>query len=208
MIQSRNDLFLRERDRESLLARGPAAVHRDSKRWSAFDQAAGFFLLGLIYALILSWFGFRLGAAENDPAFFLITCLPGLLLWPAAGALLAFAHRPRGRWLCPAIVILQYLLTLDILTSSPHAEGRHLARAWTVARVGVLAIVAIFLIGQAALWGVYFIKRREAVGRGNPSCRITIAGAITAVIVLALLAAIVAVPARLIVVQQSALQEE
>jgi hypothetical protein len=198
--QSGKQLQPGKRDRESLLATGPAPPGPDQDRWSLFDQGAGFLLLGLIYALVLTWLGFGLAAGGHGPRFFLTACVPGLVLWPAAGASVAFAHRRFGRWVCPALIVIQYLLTLDIMTSLQREQARYMANAWSAARSVVLAFTAIFLIGQAALWVVYVIKRRRAAGRDLSRGRITIAGAMMAIVVVALLSAIVGFAARLVVV--------
>ncbi len=191
-----NSLDLQKLDRESLLANGPARANRDPHRWSEFDQGAGFLLLGLIYALALTWLGWGLAGRGHGPALFLAICLPGLLLWPAAGASLALAHRPFGRWVCPSVMVIDYLLTLDIINGSHHDDAQYLANAWSGLREYVLAFIAIFLIGQAALWATYVIKRRNAAGQNSSKASITIAGAMAAIIIFALLTAIVAIPVR------------
>jgi hypothetical protein len=197
--QSGNPLDLEKLDRESLLANGPARANRDLHRWSEFDKCAGFLLLGLIYALVLTWLGWGLAGGGHGTALFLAICLPGLLLWPSAGASLALAHRPFGRWVCPALVIIDYLLTLDIINGSHREDPWYLAKAWGGLREYVLAFIAIFLIGQAALWGMYAIKRRNAAGRNSSKGSITIAGAMAAIIIFALLTAIVAIPVRWVI---------
>jgi hypothetical protein len=199
-----NTLDLEKLDRESLLANGPARANRDPHRWSEFDQGAGFCLLGLVYALVLTWLGWGFAGAGHGPTLFFAICLPGLLLWPAAGASLALAHRPFGRWVCPALVVIDYLLTLDIINGSHREDPWYLAKAWSGLREYVLAFIAIFLIGQAALWVTYVIKRRKAAGRISSKGSITIAGAMTAIIILALLTAIVVIPVRRVIHENTA----
>ena len=199
MRASGNTLDLEKLDRESLLTNGPARANRDPHRWSEFDQCAGFLLLGLIYAVVLTCFGWGLAGVGHGPSLFLAMSLPGLLLWPAAGASLALAHRPFGRWVCPALVVSDYLLTLDIINGSHREEPWYLAKAWGGLREYILAFIAIFLIGQAALWGAYVIKRRKAAGRNSSKGSMTIAGAMTAIIIFALLTAIAAIPVRWVI---------
>jgi hypothetical protein len=196
-------LDLEKFDRESLLANGPAGANCDPHRWSEFDQCAGFLLLGLIYAVVLTWLGWGLAGAGHGPALFLAICLPGLLLWPAACASLVWAHRPYGRWVCPALVVIDYLLTLDIINGSHREDPWYLAKAWGGLREYVLAFIAIFLIGQAALWSTYVIKRRNAAGLNSPKGSITIAGAMTAIIIFALLTAIIVIPVRRVISHQN-----
>jgi hypothetical protein len=196
---SGNTLDLEKRERESLLANGPARANRDPHRWSEVDRCAGFLLLGLFYAFVLTCLGWGLAGVGHGPALFLAISLPGLLLWPAAGASLALAHRPFGRWVCPSLIVIDYLLTLDIINGSHREEPWYLAKAWGGLREYVLAFIAIFLIGQAALWGAYVSKRRNAACRNYSKGLITIAGAMTAIIILALLTAIVAIPVRWVI---------
>ena len=203
MRPSSSTLDLERLDRESLLANGPARENRDPHRWSEFDQRAGFLLLGLIYAVVLTCLGWGLAGVGHGPALFLAISLPGLLLWPAAGASLALAHRPFGRWVCPSLVVIDYLLTLDIMNGSHHEDTWYLTKAWGGSREYVLAFIAIFLIGQAALWGTYVIKRRKAAGGNSSKGSITIAGAMTAIIILALLTAIVAIPVRWVISEEN-----
>jgi hypothetical protein len=75
-------------------------------------------LLGLIYALVLGWLGVELTGGGHGPRLSLTACLPGLLLWPAANVALAYAHRPLGRWICPASILIAYLLGLGLISAS------------------------------------------------------------------------------------------
>ena len=162
--------------------------------WTTTDQAAGLFMLGLIYALVLSWLAFGLAGAGHGSGFFLDSCIPGLVFWPAAGVALAFGHRPIGRWVGPAILIIAYLLSLDIIYSTDGADREHVAIVWSGQPWIVLAFTAVFLAGQAALWFVYAVQRRKAAG-GMSRGRITLADAMIAVVILSLLLAIVTIPA-------------
>ena len=186
------------------MASGPAPTKPDSRQWSPFDRGAAFFLLGLILALVLIWLAWGLAGAGHGPALFLAIAVPGLLFWPAAGASLAFAHRRFGRWVFPALVSISDLISLDVVTSISRADASYLSRAWNSAPEIILAFTAIFLIGHAALWSVYVIKRWKAANRSQTRGRITILGAMMALVVLALLFAIVAIPARSIIIQQHA----
>ena len=151
-------------------------------------------MLGLIYALVLLWLAFGLAGAGHGSGFFLDNCIPGLVLWPAAGVALAFGHRPVGRWVGPAILIIAYLLSLVIIYSTDGADRERVAIVWSVQPWIVLAFTAVFLTGQAALWFVYAVKRRKAAG-GVSRGRITLAGAMIAVVIVSLLLAIVTIPA-------------
>ena len=161
--------------------------------------AVFFGLLGLGYALVLGWLAFGLAGGGHGPGFFLTACLPGLLLWPAAGLVLAYSHRPVGRWVCPAIVLMQYLLCLRIIAASEDADGPYLVRAWIQAPSLILTFAAVFLTGQTVLWGTYISKRWQASGRSSAG-RVTLTGAMMAIAVLALLLAMVTIPARWIIV--------
>jgi hypothetical protein len=166
--------------------------------WTTTDQVAGLFMLGLIYALVLSWLAFGLAGAGHGSGFFLDVCIPGLVLWPAAGVALAFAHRPIGRWVGPAILIIAYLLSLVIIYSTDGADRERVAIVWSVQPWIVLAFTAVFLAGQAALWFVYAVKSRKAAG-GMSRGRITLAEAMIAVVIVSLLLAIVTIPAGWII---------
>jgi hypothetical protein len=166
--------------------------------WTTTDQAAGLFMLGLIYALVLVWLAFRLAGAGHGSGFFLTVCIPGVVLWPAAGVALAFGHRPIGRWVGPAILIVQYLLSLDDVSSTDRADRARVAIAWSGEPWIVLVFTAVFLAGQAALWFVYAVKKREAAG-GMSRGRITLVEAMIAVVILSLLLAIVTIPAGWII---------
>jgi len=173
-------------------------VSRKPDGWSATDQAVGLFLLGLIYALVLGWLAVELAGGGHGTGFFLNVCLPGPLLWPAAGIALAYSHGPLGRWICPAIVIIQYLLCLGIIAASENSDESDLARVWMRAPSGILTFTTVFLTGQAVLWGTYVTKRWQA--RGEPSKgRVTLMGMMMAMAVLALLLAMVTIPARWVV---------
>ncbi len=168
------------------------------EEWTTTDQAAGLFMLGLIYSLVLMWLAFGLAGAGHGSGFFLAVCIPGLVFWPAAGLALAFGHRPIGRWVLPSIVIIQYLLSLVIIYSTDGADRDRVAIVWSGQPWIVLAFTAVFLAGQAVLWFVYAVKRREAT-RGTSRGRITLAEAMIAVVILSLLLAIVTIPAGWIV---------
>jgi hypothetical protein len=170
----------------------------DPDRWSTTDEVAGLFMLGLIYALVLGYLGWGFAGFGHGSMLFLDTCWPGLLLWPAAGAALAFAQRPVGRWVCPAIVMIQYILCLCLITTSDVADGYYLARTWSTQPWDVLTFTAVFLSGQAALWWRYVVKRGEA-GKGLSRGRITIGGAMMAIVILSVLLAILTTAARLII---------
>ncbi len=167
----------------------------DSDRWSTTDQAAGMFLLALIYDAALGWLAFGLGGAGHGSGFFLAVCIPGLFLWPAAAVALAFAHRPIGRWVAPAILLVQYLLALDTMALTDRVDRADVAIMWGRQQGPVLAFVAIFLSGQAGLWCVYAVKRRQTTS-GPARRRVTLAGALIAIAVVALLLAMVTIPAR------------
>jgi hypothetical protein len=169
----------------------------DPDRWSTTDQAAGMFMLGLIYSLVLGGLAFDLaGAGHRDGSgFFLAVCLPGLVLWPAAALLTAFGNKPIGRWTCPAVLFIQYLLCIDTiaLTSAPDRDD--LQGAWARDPGVVLFFCALFLIGQAAIWFVYFIKSRERT-HALLRRRITLAEVMIAIAIVALLLAMIVIPAR------------
>jgi hypothetical protein len=168
------------------------------EQWTITDQAGGLFMLGLIYALVLVWLAFGLAGAGHGSEFFLAICIPGLVLWPAAGVALAFGHRPSGRWVGPTILIIAYLLSLVIIYSTDGADRERVAIVWSGQPWIVLAFTAVFLAGQAALWFVYAVKRRKAAG-GMSRGRITLAEAMIAVVILSLLLAIVTIPAKWII---------
>jgi hypothetical protein len=153
------------------------------------------FLLGLNYAMVVGWLAFQLAGGGHGSGFFLAVCIPGLLLWPAAGLALAFAHRPIGRWLAPAILIIEYLLSLDIMALTDARDRADVAMMCARAPWMVFAYSTTFLAGQAALWLGYALKRRTVRGTRSRR-RITLAGAMMAILVVSLLLAIVAVPAR------------
>ena len=117
------------------------------------------------------------------------------MLWPAAGVALAFGHRPIIRWVGPAILILQNLLGVVIINSTDGADRERVAEVWARQPWIVVAFTTVFLAGQAALWLVYAVKRRRATG-GLHITRITLAGALFAIVILSLLVAMVTIPAR------------
>jgi hypothetical protein len=85
-----------------------SAVMKDrSRSMTTTDQAAGLFMLGLIYALVLVWPAFGSAGAGYGSGFFLDVGIPGLAFWPAAGAALAFGHRRIGRRVGRAILHAQ-----------------------------------------------------------------------------------------------------
>jgi hypothetical protein len=174
------------------LERGNRKVNPEE--WTSTDQAAGLFILGLIYALVLVWLAVGLAGAGHGSGFFLAVCIPGLVLWPAAGVALAFGHRPIIRWVGPAILILQNLLSVVIVNSTDGADHERVARVWARQPWIVVAFTALFLAGQAALWIVYAVKKRNATG-GLSRGRITLAEALLAALILSLLLANVTIPA-------------
>jgi hypothetical protein len=177
-----------------------AASHRDNRnshpeKWSTTDQAAGLFLLALIYSLVVGGLALGLAGAGHGSGFFLAVSIPGFVLWPAGAVAIAFAHRPIGSWVGPVFLIIQYLLSLDIMALTNHADRADLAETCHRAPGPVLALTTIFLTGQACLWFVYAVKRRRT--RGDLSRgRVTLAGSMMAIVILALLLAMVVIPAR------------
>ena len=175
----------------------PAVGKVDPDRWSTADQAAGLFLLGLIYSLVLFGLAFGLagGGHGYGSGFFLAVCLPGLVLWPAAALATAFADRPIGRWIGPVILFIQYLICIDTIALTNAPDRDDLPTAWARDSGGVLFFCALFLIGQSGIWFVYAIKRREkrlAYSRH----RITIQGLMMAIVIVALLLTMIVIPAR------------
>jgi hypothetical protein len=180
-----------------------AASHRDKRdphpeEWSTTDQAAGLFLLALIYSLVVGGLGWELAGAGHGSAFFLAVSIPGLVLWPVAGAAIAFAHRPIGRWVGPVFLITQYLLSLDTMAMTNHADRADLAMTRHRAPALVLTFITIFLSGQAGLWFVYAVKRRRSRGDSSRG-RVTLAGLMMAIVIVALLLAMVVIPARWVI---------
>ena len=167
----------------------------DPDRWSTTDQAAGLFLLGLIYAFVLGGLAFGFAGAGHGTAFFLAICIPGIVLWPAAALAAAFGNKPIGRWICPAVLFIQYLLCIDTIASTSAPSRDNLQRAWARDPGVVVFFCAFFLIGQAGLWLVYFIKSREA-NRALSRRRITILEVMMAIVIISLLLAMIVIPAR------------
>jgi hypothetical protein len=177
-----------------------ATRHRDNRNphpetWSTTDQAAGLFLVALIYALVVGGLGWGLAGAGHGSGFFLAVSIPGLVLWPAAGLAIAFAHRPIGSWVGPALLMIEYLLSLDIMALTNHADRADLAMTCQRAPAPVLAFITIFLTGQAGMWFVYAVKRWGIRG-GSSKGRVTLAGLMMAIVIVALLLAMVVIPAR------------
>jgi hypothetical protein len=85
-----------------------------------------------------------------------------LVLSPIAGAALAFADRPIGRWVGPAILIIEYRLSLAVMALTDHADRGFTAMICLDEPLPVLAFVTIFLTGRAGLWFVYVAKRWKA----------------------------------------------
>jgi hypothetical protein len=167
----------------------------DPDRWSTTDQAAGLFLLGLIYSLVLGGLAFGLAGAGHGSRFFLAVCLPGMVLWPAAALASAFADRRIGRWIGPAILFIQYLLCLDTIALTNASDREDLARSWARNPSVVLFFCGFFLVGQAGAWFVYFVKTREA-RRALAKRRITLAEVMMAIVIVSLLLAMIVLPAR------------
>jgi hypothetical protein len=167
----------------------------DPQRWSTTDWAASLFLLGFTYSLVLGGLAFRLAGAGHGSGFFLAVCLPGLVLWPAAALASEFGNGRIGRWICPGILFFQYLLGIDTmaLTDAPDRDG--LGRMWDHYPGVILFFSTFFLIGQAGIWCVYAIKRRKARGAVSRN-RVTLAEAMMVIVIVALLMAMVAIPAR------------
>ncbi len=177
-----------------------AATHRENRnphpeKWSTTDQAAGLFLIALIYSLVLGWLALGLAGAGHGSGFFLAVSIPGFVLWPAGAVAIAFAHRPIGKWVGPAILIMQYLLSLDTMAMTNPADRADLAMTCHHDPGIVLALTTIFLTGQAGLWFVYVVKRRRARGDSS-SGRVTLAGLMMAIVIAVLLLAMVVIPAR------------
>jgi hypothetical protein len=181
-----------------------AATHRDnrnphSETWSTTDQAAGLFLIALIYSLVLAWLALGLAGGGHGSGFFLAVSIPGVLLWQGAGIAIAFAHRPIGRWVGPALLIVGYSVNLDIMALTDQADRNDLAATCPRVPELVLTFALIFLAGQAGLWFVYALKRRKACGNASRP-RITLGGLMTVIVVVALLLAMVVIPARWVLV--------
>ena len=167
----------------------------DPDRWSTGDQAAGLFLLGLIYSLLLGWLALGLAGGGHGAGFFLAVSIPGVVLWPAAGAAIAFGHHSIGRWVGPAILFTQYALGLDTMALIDRADRADVAMVCERAPGLILAFTALFLTGQGALWFVYVAKRRNARA-GMSRRQITLGGVMMAMLVVSLLLAMVVIPAR------------
>src|SRR4029077_17028968 len=105
-------------------------------------------------------------------------------LWPAAAQASAFGNRPIGRWICPAILFVQYFLCLDTMALTA-AQSRDDVGSFRARYPGeILFFAAFFLTGQAAIWIVYAVKRRGT--RMTPSKRrITLGEAMMAIVVAA-----------------------
>jgi hypothetical protein len=167
----------------------------DPDRWSTTDQAAGLFLLGLIYAIVLGGLAFGLAGAGHGSGFFLAICIPGIVLWPAAALAAAFGNKPIGRWICPALSFIQYLLCIETITSTSASSGEYLQRTCARNPGVVIFFCVFFLIGQAGLWLTYFIKSREA-NRALSRRRFTILEVMMAIVIVSFLLAMIAIPAR------------
>jgi hypothetical protein len=186
-----------KKDRNSELSPATERNYRkiDPDRWSTTDQAAGLFLLGLIYSFVLGGLAFGFAGVGHGTGFFLAICIPGIVLWPAAALAAAFGNKPIGRWICPALLFIQYLLCIDTIASTSAEDGDHLRTAWAREPGVVLFFCSFFLIGQAGLWLVYFIKSREA-NRALSKRRFTILEVMMAIVIVSLLMAMIAIPAR------------
>jgi hypothetical protein len=121
--------------------------------------------------------------------------MPGLVLWPAAALASAFSNRQIGRWICPAILFIQYLVCIDTIALTNAPDRDDVARMWARYPGVILFFCAFFLTGQAGIWCVYAIKRREAP-RAMSRRRVTLAEAMMAILIVALLMAMIAIPAR------------
>jgi hypothetical protein len=106
----------------------------------------------------------------------------------------SFGHRPIGRWVGPAILIIQNLLGVAIINSTDGEDRERVASVWSRHPSIVVVFTTVFLAGQAARWLVYALKKREATS-GLHRGRITGAKAMLAVVMLSPLAATIAIPA-------------
>jgi hypothetical protein len=93
------------------------------------------------------------------------------------------------------ILLGDYLFSLDTMALTDRADRADVATMRVRQPGAVLAFITLFLAGQAALWFMFAVKRRNASGSVSRG-RITLAGAMIAIVVVSLLLAMVAIPAR------------
>ena len=81
---------------------------------------------------------------------FLWVGLSGSILWPVAGAAIAYAHREGGKVVFLSAISLQYLHTC--LIASEDGEGASSGRLSAVGGWLVVAWVVTYFAGQAVAW--------------------------------------------------------
>ena len=136
---------------------------REGDRPSAPDlQASAAYAGGaVVCGALLSAMGYVLAADGQGVPAFLWVGLSGLILWPVAGAAVAYAHRGGGKVVFPSAMSLQYLLTLSI--ASEDGAFTSPDRLSAVGGWLLLACVVTYFAGQAVAWWE-FASRARRVG--------------------------------------------
>jgi hypothetical protein len=134
---------------------------RQGDRPSAPDlQASAAFAGGAgVYGGTLTAMGFVLAAGGQGVPAFLWVGLSGLILWPVAGAAVAYAHRGGGKVVFLSAMSLQYLLTWWI--ASEDGEATSLGSLSAVGGWLVVAYVVTYFAGQAVAWWEFASRARR-----------------------------------------------
>lgn len=138
-------------------------VSREGDRPSTTDlqDSAAYAGGAVVYGAILTAMGFVLAAGGQGPVAFFWVGLSVLILWPVAGAALAYAHRGGGKVVFLSAISLLYVLTWSI--ASEGGDGASLGRLSAVGGWLVAAYVVTYFAGQAVAWWE-FASRARRVG--------------------------------------------
>jgi len=161
--------------------------------WPAFGIGFIAAVAGGGVGLLLRKMGLELREANHGAVLFIGVSVSGFLLWPIAGAALAWIHRKTGRATFLAAMTIQYVIALQSVAES--REGDRLALLWEGEAWRILSFLGVYLAVQAVFWCVFFVRVRRATGE-TPKRHFTLARANLAIAILALFAAPIFIAAR------------
>lgn len=118
-----------------------------------------FFFAGLIYSVILTFFGLiytGMGHGTGTSVFWILALSPvPLIYWAAVGLLMIWVRLQSVRIIIVCLVLLHYLtFVLYSYNNLTNSQYEDFPAVWHRDPIGIMLTVTVYLMGQLVVWGL------------------------------------------------------